>query len=147
MQGTSYIPETSHVCRVCTVAAVLYVQSVLHVMLFRPWNKFCTFTSALPAVCVRWPIWLVFCSFLISCFPGMMLRCFMNDFEMVPLVSVITVIFYVFTLHMCCTSIVRSLYFRNFAGSFLDHMYVVGSNSFRPDIQKPLQMENAVRNI
>jgi hypothetical protein len=26
-------------------------------------------------------------------------------------------------------------------------MYVVGSRSFRPDIQKPRQMENAVRDI
>ena len=27
------------------------------------------------------------------------------------------------------------------------HNYVVGSKSFRPDIQKPRQMENAVRDI
>ena len=27
------------------------------------------------------------------------------------------------------------------------YMYVVGSESFRPDIQKPRQMENAVRDI
>ena len=27
------------------------------------------------------------------------------------------------------------------------YMYVVGSKSFRPDIQKPRQMENAVRDI
>ena len=45
------IPEANHVYTVYTVAAVLYLQSVLHVMLFRPWNMFCTFTSALPAVC------------------------------------------------------------------------------------------------
>ena len=30
----NYIPETSHVPTVYTVAAVLYLQSVLHVMLF-----------------------------------------------------------------------------------------------------------------
>ena len=29
----------------------------------------------------------------------------------------------------------------------LTYMYVVGSKSFRPDIQKPRQMENAVRGI
>ena len=29
----------------------------------------------------------------------------------------------------------------------LRQMYVVGSKSFRPDIQKPRQMENAVRDI
>jgi hypothetical protein len=32
----SYIPDTNHVCMVYSVAVVLYLQSVLHVMLFRP---------------------------------------------------------------------------------------------------------------
>jgi hypothetical protein len=37
MQGIyNYIPETNHVSTVYSVAAVLYLQSVLHVMLFRP---------------------------------------------------------------------------------------------------------------
>jgi hypothetical protein len=31
-----YTPETNHVFRVRSVAAVLYLQFVLHVMLFRP---------------------------------------------------------------------------------------------------------------
>ena len=31
----NYIPETNHVSRVHSVAAVLYSQSVLHVMLYR----------------------------------------------------------------------------------------------------------------
>jgi len=56
MQGIyNYIP----VYMVHTVAAVLYLQSQLHVMLYRPWNMFCTFTSTLPAVCMQCPIWLV----------------------------------------------------------------------------------------
>jgi len=33
----SYIPETTHVSTVYSVAAVLYLLSALHVMLFRPW--------------------------------------------------------------------------------------------------------------
>jgi hypothetical protein len=42
MQGIyNYKPETNHVSRVHRVAAVLYLQFVLHVMLFRPWNTFC----------------------------------------------------------------------------------------------------------
>ena len=53
-----YIPETNQVFRVWSVAALLYLQFVLHVMLFRPWNMFCTFTLALSAVCVQCPIWL-----------------------------------------------------------------------------------------
>ena len=37
MQGIyNYTPETKHVSRVYSVAGVLYLQSVLHVMLFRP---------------------------------------------------------------------------------------------------------------
>ena len=45
MQGIyNYIYETKHVSRAYIVAAVLYLQFVLHVMLFRPCNMFCTFT-------------------------------------------------------------------------------------------------------
>jgi hypothetical protein len=53
MQGIyNYLPETNHVSSVCSDASVLYLQSVLHVMLLYMLNMFCTFTSALPAVCV-----------------------------------------------------------------------------------------------
>ena len=39
MQGIyNYIPETNHFSRVYSIAAVLYLQFVLHVMLFHPWN-------------------------------------------------------------------------------------------------------------
>ena len=44
MQGIyNHIPETNLVSSVYSVAAVLYLQSVLHVMLFRPCSMFCTF--------------------------------------------------------------------------------------------------------
>jgi len=37
MQGIyNYMPETNHVARVYSVAAVLYLQFVVHVMLFCP---------------------------------------------------------------------------------------------------------------
>ena len=56
MQGIhNYIPETNHIY---SVTAVLYLQLVLHVMLFRMLNMFYTFTLALPAVCVQCPVWL-----------------------------------------------------------------------------------------
>ena len=55
----SYVPQTNSVSTVYSVAAVLYVQSLLHVMLFGMLNMFCTFTSALPTVCVQCPVWLV----------------------------------------------------------------------------------------
>ena len=61
----------------------------------------------------------VFRSSLTSCFPGMLLTCFLNDFEIVPVVPIITGITFVFTSHIRCISIVRSLYFRIFSASFL----------------------------
>ena len=37
MQSTyNYVPETNHISRVKSVAAVLYLQFALHVMFFRP---------------------------------------------------------------------------------------------------------------
>ena len=61
----------------------------------------------------------VFCSSLTSCFPGMLLTYFLNDFETVPLAPAITRITFVFTFHMRCISVVRSLYFRIFSASYL----------------------------
>jgi hypothetical protein len=40
----NYLPETNRVSRVYSVAAVLYLQFLLRVMLFRMLNMFCTFT-------------------------------------------------------------------------------------------------------
>jgi energy-coupling factor transporter transmembrane protein EcfT len=35
-----YIPKTTHISRVHSAAAVLYLQFVLQVILFPPWNMF-----------------------------------------------------------------------------------------------------------
>ena len=51
----------------------------------------------------------VFCSSLISCFPGTLFRYFLNDFEMLPVAPIITGITFVFTFHMRCIFIARSL--------------------------------------
>jgi len=55
----NYIPKTNYIYTVYSVGAVLYLQSVLHVMLFPPYSMFCTFTSTIPPVCVQRTIWLV----------------------------------------------------------------------------------------
>jgi hypothetical protein len=48
MQGIyNYISETTHVSGLYSIAAVLYLQFVLHVILFRPWSVFLNFTLAL----------------------------------------------------------------------------------------------------
>ena len=61
----------------------------------------------------------VFCSSLTSCFPGMSLTYFLNNFEVVPVAPIITGITFLFTFHMRYISIVRSWYFRVFSASFL----------------------------
>jgi hypothetical protein len=50
----------NHVPTAYNVAAVLYLRSVLHVMLFPLLNMLCTFTLALSVVCVLCPIWRFF---------------------------------------------------------------------------------------
>ena len=65
------------------------------------------------------PYMVVFCSSLTSWFPGMLLTYFLNDFEMFPVAPIITGITFVFTYHMRCISVLRSLYFRIFSGSFV----------------------------
>ena len=59
MQGVyNYTPETKNVSGVHSVAAVLYLQFVLHVMLFPMLNMFCTSTLVLSEVCVQCSMWL-----------------------------------------------------------------------------------------
>jgi len=61
IQGTyNYIPETNHVVMVYSVADVLYLQFVLHIMLFCKLIVFCTFMLVLSTVCVQCPVWLLF---------------------------------------------------------------------------------------
>jgi len=59
-------------------------------MLFGPYNVFCTFTSALPAVCVQCTMWLLFAGHAF-----LLLRYCLSDSEMVPVVPVIIIIQYV----------------------------------------------------
>ena len=65
------------------------------------------------------PNMAVFWSSLTSCFPGLLLTYFLNDFETVPVAPIIIGITFVFTFHMHCISIVGSLYFRIFSASFI----------------------------
>ena len=60
------------------------------------------------------PSTTVFCSSLVSCFPGMLLRYFLNYFEMVTVATLITGITFVFTCHMHCIALrVLLRYFLN----------------------------------
>jgi hypothetical protein len=54
---------------------------------------------------------------LILCFPGMLLKYFLKNFEMVPVAAIITGITCVFTFYMHSISVIRSLYFLIFSVS------------------------------
>ena len=74
LQGIyNYIPATNLVSKVYSVAPVLYLQFVLHVMLFRLWNMFCTFMWALSIVFAQCLIWLFF--FVVPYFHAFLLCC------------------------------------------------------------------------
>jgi len=94
-----------------SVAAVLYLQSVLHVMLFVRYIQCCS--CSVFTVCATCnvispmkyvlyfyistchsvyavPNMAVFCTSLITCFPHVLLRYCLSDFEMVPIAPIIT---------------------------------------------------------
>jgi hypothetical protein len=103
MQGIyNYIPETNHVSRVYTVTAILQLQFIVHVILLLMLNVFYEYITLVAAFWSMCTVLnrAVFFSSLISCFPGMLLRYFLNYFEMVSVAHIITAITFVFTFHM-----------------------------------------------
>ena len=103
----THIPETNHLLRGYIVAAILSLFFVVPLSLVPALALLFFCVSTFRTMCAV-PNMAVFYSFLTSWFPGMSLTYFLNDLEMVPVAQMITL---VFTLHMRCTSIVRSLYF------------------------------------
>ena len=119
MQGIyTYIPETNYVPREYSVADILLLLFIVLISLVSVLNLLYFYISTLRSMCAV-PNVAVFCSSLTSCFPGVLFTYFLNDFEIVPVAPIITGITFVFTFHMRCISIVRSLYFRIFSASFL----------------------------
>ena len=119
MQGIyTYIPETNYVPMEYSVAAVLLLLFMVLISLGPVLNLLYFYVSTFGSICAV-PNMAVFWSSLTSCFPGMLLTYFLNDFEIVPVAPTITGITFVFTFYVRCISIVRSLYFRIFWASFL----------------------------
>jgi hypothetical protein len=128
----NYVSETNHVFRVCSVATILYLQFVLHVMLSRPWNMFCTFTvaalSAVRGMCAM-PNMAVFCSSLISCSPGVLLRYCLSDFEMAPDAPIAYLYHFCFhSLHYYyyyyyCKIFTRNYLFPKITGAVKNHIF------------------------
>ena len=118
MQGIyTYISETIYVPMDYCVVAILLLLFMVLISLVSVLNLLYFYISTFRSMCAV-PNMAVFYSSLTSCFPGMLLTYFLNDFEIVPVASIITGITFVFTFHMCCISIVKSLYFRIFSASF-----------------------------
>ena len=80
---------------------------MVHVTLFAMLNLLYFYISTFRSVCAV-PSMAVFCSSLISWFPGMLLRYFLNYFEMVP---VITGIIIHFMFDICYISKHKSFYY------------------------------------
>ena len=119
MQGIyTYIPETNYVPREYSVAAILLLLFMVLVSLVSVFNLLYFYISIFRSMCAA-PNMTVFCTSLTSCCPSMLLTYFLNDFEIVPVAPIITGITFVFTFHMRCISVVRSLYFRIFSASSL----------------------------
>ena len=116
MQGIyTYIPDTNYVPREYSVVAILLLLCMVLISLVSVLNILYFYSITFRSMCAV-PNMAVFCSSLTSCFPGMLLTHFLNDFEIVPIAPIITDIF---ALHMRSISIVRSLYFRILSASFL----------------------------
>ena len=114
----TYIPDTNYVPREYSVAAILLLLFMVLMSLLSVLNLLYVYISTFQSMCAL-PNMAVFSSSFTSCSPGMLLMYFLNDFEIVPVAPIVTVITFVFTFHMRCISIVRSLYFRIFWASFL----------------------------
>ena len=113
----TYIPETNYVPTEYSVAAILLLLFMVLISLVPVLNLLYFHISTFQSMCAVAVFWNSFT----SCFPGMLLMYFLNDFEIVPLAPIITGITFVFTFHMHCISIVRSSYFRIFSASFQSH--------------------------
>ena len=112
MQGIyTYIPpETNCVPREYSVAAILLLLFMVLISLVSVLDLPYFYISTFRSVCAV-PNVAVFCSSLPSCFPGMLLTYFLNDFETVPVAPIITGISFVFTFHMRCISICKVFIF------------------------------------
>jgi hypothetical protein len=94
MQGIyTYIPETEYGRMEYSVAAILLLLFMVLISLAPVLNLLYFYVSTFRSICAV-SNRAVFCSSLISCFPGMLLTYILNDFEMVaPIITGINFVF------------------------------------------------------
>ena len=90
MQGNyTHIPETNYVHREYVVAAILLLLFMVLISLVSVLNLLYFYISTFRSMCAV-PNMSAFCSSFTSWFPGMLLMYFLNDFEIVPVIPIIT---------------------------------------------------------
>ena len=87
----------THVSRVRSVAAILYLEFKVHANVICHGTRYVLLTLVHCEVCVQCPNMPVACSSSTLYFPSMMFRYFLNDFDMVPVGPIISGIAFVFT--------------------------------------------------
>ena len=91
MQGIyTYISETDYVPREYSVAAILLLLFMVLMSLVPVLNLLYFYVSTFRSICSV-PNMAVFCSSLTSCFPGMLLTYFPNDFEIVIIITFVII--------------------------------------------------------
>ena len=96
MQGIyTHIPETNYVPREYSVAAILLFLFMVLISLLAELNLLYFYISTFRIMCAV-PNMAVFCSSLTSCFPGMLLMCFLNVFEIVPIALLLLLLLLLF---------------------------------------------------
>ena len=105
------MPGPNHIPRVYNAAHILWLKYMAYVTLFLMTNVLYFYIINLQSICIV-PGMDIFCSFLMSCFPGMLFTHFLNHLEMVRAAPVIIGFTFAFTFCKWLSSIVRSLYFK-----------------------------------
>jgi len=100
----NYIPETHYVPREYSFAAILLLLFMVLISLVPGLNLLHFYIRIFRSMCTV-PNMAVFCGSLTSCFRGMLLAYFLNDFEIDPVAPIITGITFVFTFHLRCISL------------------------------------------
>ena len=83
----TYIPDTNYVPRENSVAAILLLLFMVLISFVSVLNLLYFYISTFRSMCAV-PNMAVFCSSLASCFLGMLLTYFLNDFEIVPVAPI-----------------------------------------------------------
>jgi len=83
------LPDTNRVSRVSTATAVLWLHYMVHIRLFPKINLLCFCINTFRSMCAV-PSMAVVCSSLMLCFPGLLLRYFLIDSEILPVADAVT---------------------------------------------------------